>query len=1188
MSELEDEESGKLQRISDKAKDQKDKEDKSDKVTDTYKKKKIREYDKLVKEFTNEVVYIIRSEEQAIYDRIGIYEDCFLKKYSIVVCTHEAIGQLRIDDEMAKQVSLELKDDSSYAKSLLKNPVVFDKLDIDSVVVDEIHNFNELFAYSKRQIAGIETVSRKGTAYRASDYSFSYFDGFRNPRLAKKSRGSNMDSVIKYNLKGNYTSTKKATLFGICKSLQNKFKESGEYNIMLLSATPFVDNLFQMIGVFNMIRPFQMPLSFFSNYLYQEWDWENDHKGETVLKVQTSNFKNHEARNNWIKLFSQFYTFDARINAKRPNKFTYPYDCKVPNITQYQDNCDTNVYLDFSKEQYEISQNIGKFMEGTVGFSGIVPSSKSLVVASKEVFVDIDLLNYVKELIDEADGSYSPESAAQIFIQENWMAVIDDNKNPNQQEVLDIYDVIKSEVEEQLGLLEDDTDDESASGEEGATRVEDINDSSEIKGNGVGSRDAGTRALRGQDLGKKLALSPYLVTPDGAIDGFVNTNLLPLYGINTPENKLKSAINFVETSPKIYFAIKSIEATINHHIEKKEDITGQILFMMYGQRFIYGGIIYNSMDLIKCYIENSFNLKETFTVQETDDLTSSDTKTKVCGVKTDIVGDSKEIKVKQYKLSEVQIISGSIQDPLYKSAIANAFNEGKIKILIGSSTIKEGINLQGIEGKHGNSTIYVLTADYAPMVMMQLEGRVWRQGNPLENVRMVYPLIKNSIDSHIYSKLNEKIKKVKTMLEAGIYDFKETQFEKDIDGISLALNTNIDEKIKIMWNKEYNRITRETKVIDSVKSRVDNIKKKYADSYSALSDLIIIYNAIGSALQDYYLGGYIRAEYSKVRIELNATYKNKRDEVVEKLSKVYDKDLAVYVKAKEENEALNKENKAKKLPEVEFTLEKPLKKNAEYQPDFTELYAEQDKAEKDAKDKIVAEVRKKAADGLFTEYEITYYTPISAASSFSEIGMAVSKLIGELSVNFIWAIKDEMAGFNSAIDVSGYYWALENKSQYINYEFTKAIINNSGIDKRMADHINKNNVQNERGAFNLFKDFAKLFINGGIYEDILSDYQTLVWSKGQTISTIDTIIEEYSEKISELNTKLKNQSAFVVKYRKHFMDEEEVIKIEREKLVNMKEFTMLEVNKFAKTNKFIYFRGKYTESEKATIFDLKK
>ncbi len=194
--------------------------------------------------------------------------------------------------------------------------------------------------------------------------------------------------------------------------------------------------------------------------------------------------------------------------------------------------------------------------------------------------------------------------------------------------------------------------------------------------------------------------------------------------------------------------------------------------------------------------------------------------------------------------------------------------------------------------------------------------------------------------------------------------------------------------------------------------------------------------------------------------------------------------------------------------------EKPLKKNAEYQPDFTELYAEQDKAEKDAKDKIVAEVRKKAADGLFTEDEITYYTPISAASSFSEIGMAVSKLIGELSVNFIWAIKDEMAGFNSAIDVSGYYWALENKSQYINYEFTKAIINNSGIDKRMADHINKNNVQNERGAFNLFKDFAKLFINGGIYEDILSDYQTLVWSKGQTISTIDTIIEEYSEKIS--------------------------------------------------------------------------
>jgi hypothetical protein len=46
-------------------------------------------------------------------------------------------------------------------------------------------------------------------------------------------------------------------------------------------------------------------------------------------------------------------------------------------------------------------------------------------------------------------------------------------------------------------------------------------------------------------------------------------------------------------------------------------------------------------------------------------------------------------------------------------------------------------------------------------------------------------------------KLSEKIKKVKNMLEAGIYDFKQTQFDKDIEGVSLALNTNIEEKIKI-------------------------------------------------------------------------------------------------------------------------------------------------------------------------------------------------------------------------------------------------------------------------------------------------------------------------------------------------------------------------------------------------------
>ena len=48
------------------------------------------------------------------------------------------------------------------------------------------------------------------------------------------------------------------------------------------------------------------------------------------------------------------------------------------------------------------------------------------------------------------------------------------------------------------------------------------------------------------------------------------------------------------------------------------------------------------------------------------------------------------------------------------------------------------------------------------------------------------------------------------------------------------------------------------------------------------------------------------------------------------------------------------------------------------------------------------------------------------------------------------------------------------------------------------------------------------------------------------------------------------------------------IKKEREKLTNTKEYVMLEVNKFAKTNKFIYFRGKYSEKEKSAIFTLKK
>jgi hypothetical protein len=458
---------------------------------------------------------------------------------------------------------------------------------------------------------------------------------------------------------------------------------------MLLSATPFVDNLYQMIGVFNLLKKFQQPITFFSNFLYQEWDWENDQRGNTVLKVQTSNFKNHEARNNWIKMFSQFYTFDKRISEQRPNKFTYPFDCKNQS-NQYEDNCNTNVYLDFSTEQFSIYKNLGKYVDGTLAYGNIVPSVKSSTKVTKEIYVNDDDVKMVKEYIDPTNDYYDLEEASKIFINGNWMDAIKDTKNPYQKEIAEIYEVIKDEIER----LSSDEDEESGKSlGEGEEQVADINDADQLTG--IGTDTQGTRALRGQDIGKKLALSPYMVTPEDAEAGNINPNLPPLYGMNTPENLIKSAVNFVETSPKIYFVAKSIECLIKKQRDNNEDITGQIIYMTIGQNFWYGGVKYNGMELIKAYLKNLLDFNNKFVAEEIDELTSSSSATK-CGIVSNVITEVKtQTKLKKYDLDEVQILSGQSQDALKKNAIAKAFNDGRIKILIGSATIKEGINLQG-------------------------------------------------------------------------------------------------------------------------------------------------------------------------------------------------------------------------------------------------------------------------------------------------------------------------------------------------------------------------------------------------------------------------------------------------------------------------------------------------------------
>ena len=89
-----------------------------------------------------------------------------------------------------------------------------------------------------------------------------------------------------------------------------------------------------------------------------------------------------------------------------------------------------------------------------------------------------------------------------------------------------------------------------------------------------------------------------------------------------------------------------------------------------------------------------------------------------------------------------------------REEIMTSFNDpkGKIKIVIGTDTIKEGIDLNG-----NTALLYDLFIDWNPSSKKQLIGRMVRQGNRQKNTFVITPVIANTVDSALYQKHEEKI-----------------------------------------------------------------------------------------------------------------------------------------------------------------------------------------------------------------------------------------------------------------------------------------------------------------------------------------------------------------------------------------------------------------------------------------------
>ena len=162
-----------------------------------------------------------------------------------------------------------------------------------------------------------------------------------------------------------------------------------------------------------------------------------------------------------------------------------------------------------------------------------------------------------------------------------------------------------------------------------------------------------------------------------------------------------------------------------------------------------------------------------------------------------------------YKPDEVGVITGATSKP-NRLKIQDDFNSGKIKVVIGSEAIQEGMNLQ-----ENTTDIYMLSLPYNFTSLRQVEGRAWRQGNRNENVRINFMLTNDSIDVFMLQKLQSKQARY---LEA---------MKKGADVLDISDISTQELKTAIITNPE----TRANIEIELMKKQIETEKNKFlADS----------------------------------------------------------------------------------------------------------------------------------------------------------------------------------------------------------------------------------------------------------------------------------------------------------------------------------------------------------------------
>jgi hypothetical protein len=212
-----------------------------------------------------------------------------------------------------------------------------------------------------------------------------------------------------------------------------------------------------------------------------------------------------------------------------------------------------------------------------------------------------------------------------------------------------------------------------------------------------------------------------------------------------------------------------IRSVRNYHISKNEAISGQVIYMDRGIQYF---------PLLKEYLikELGYGENEIGIIQS--GLPKNGKRSK------DYVKNLFNGEIYNEETKEFELVSDS----------------ERLKIVIGSSTIKEGLNLQ----KFG-TVLYNCSVDWNPTDMQQLSGRIHRQKNNFGAVRIVIPLLINSADIFLFQKLQEKSSRLHSIWSTNNLTNKIETGDLNTAEVKYALIRNPEKiaKLKIAEEEEY-------------------------------------------------------------------------------------------------------------------------------------------------------------------------------------------------------------------------------------------------------------------------------------------------------------------------------------------------------------------------------------------------